>query len=353
MKTNGELIHDLIRREGFTYVVAVSFDWTLYSKKKVGVQYLQDHGVPVQITSPREAPLWLRAVDDPEHTLVYMVSYFGHRTYQTHRAIAMYGYRYLGRYMGLLPAPTRKVLPSFGSAKAWALLRAADIVKRYPYIFGVTPADYLIHGGRQSHFNVPYPISPDTQYINGHAEDYDRYIELMRGERIEPREPTAVFLDGDDFHHPDLHLVIGRTDHQVWEEAYFAQLRRFFDMIEYRLGVRVIIAAHPLTTTLNRAKFGNREVIQGRTAELVMDAKVVIAHYSTAINLGVIFGKPILLITDRNYERSWMGPHIEATARALNKDPVHIDGEVFDCDALKVDHAAYRRYMNEYIREDL
>ena len=353
-RTNPELIYDLVKLEGFTKVLAVSIDWTPTQRERTGINYLIERGIETITTSPDNAICLLdHPSTDPEHTLVYMVTHFSLWTYPVHRVISRKGFRCLGRYMGLLPVPTRRVRPSLGSAKAWAAQWISEFMMRHPARFGVSPVDFFIYAGRRVRNNPPFPVGPDTRYIVGHTGDYDTYIELMKNPCAAPGERTAVFLDSNDFHSPDLPRL-GRDAGFPWEDRYFARLRTFFDYIEAALGVRVVVAAHPLEATLDRAKYGGREVIQGKTGELVMNASLVIAHYSTAINLGVILEKPIIFLTDVDYKKAFMGPMIEAMAWELGTVPLRIDTPLKDWDLeslMKIDHDAYRRYTDEYIKE--
>jgi len=138
--------------------------------------------------------------------------------------------------------------------------------------------------------------------------------------------------------------------------AYFSNLRRFSDHLERELGVRVVIAAHPLAqyTPEQKAHFGAREVIQGRTADLVRRCRFAILHASTAVNLAVLFEKPVLFLTDHQYERYVVGPYVEAISKELGKKPIYLDEPLpTDWDEqLKVDRGTYHYYKRSYIKTE-
>jgi hypothetical protein len=225
----------------------------------------------------------------------------------------------------------------------------------YPSL-GIQPARFLLVGGQRSYESPPYPVDLHggrTRVIPLHSHDYDTYLQVR--DRVIPDDSTfAVFIDGNDFYHLDFRYIGERIP--SWLEAYFSSLRAFFDHVEKTLQVRIVIAAHPSSqyTDEQRAHFGDREVIRGKTAELVRQARVVILHASTAVNFAILFEKPILFITDHNYEKYPLGPYIEAIAEELGKKPIYLD-EPLLIDwkkELTVDSTVYHSYRHSYIKMD-
>ena len=51
-------------------------------------------------------------------------------------------------------------------------------------------------------------------------------------------------------------------------------------------------------------KFGNREIITGKTAELVKDAKLILNHDSTSFNFVALWKVPMIFITTDQIERA-------------------------------------------------
>ena len=238
-----------------------------------------------------------------------------------------------------------------------ALRRMADfLILRYYSLFGVEPAGICLYGGETSLRGIPYPVDIEegkTVCLPLHAFDYDTWLG-MGNSATSPDEVFGVFLDGYDFYHLDLRRM--GEPIPPWVEIYFSNLRTFFDHVEKTLGVRIIVAAHPLShyTAVQRTHFGERKVIQGKTAELVKRCRFVIVHASTAVNLAVLFQKPIIFITDHNYEKYPFGPYIEVMADELGKKLIYID-EPLDIDwgrELAVDKAVYYSYRRSYIKSE-
>jgi hypothetical protein len=210
----------------------------------------------------------------------------------------------------------------------------------------------LLAGGVLPVHSTPYPLGDTTRIIWIHALDYDRYLAL-RGRAFTPESDVAVFVDGYDFHHPDLSRC-GECPYP-WEAAYFARLRQFFDSLERAWGMRVVIAAHPLARYDRPDEFfGNRPVIQGRTAELIQQGGLTLLHASTTVNYAVLFRKPVLFLTDKNYRSHVLGPYIESMAAKLHRPLVSLDQPLsFDRKGvMQIDARIYREYQNHYIKKE-
>jgi hypothetical protein len=273
------------------------------------------------------------------------------------RSLSRRNLRYAVRVTDTLPKARRFSDPFTLEAPRRALYFIANkLLLRFYSSLGVQPARFLLAGGETSCQSPLYPIDfqgGKTQLVPLHALDYDTYLQV-RDRDIPDGDAIAVFLDGNDFYHLDLRYMGQAVP--SWIETYFSNLRAFFDHVEKALGVRIVIAAHPLSqyTPAQRACFGEREVILGKTAELVKRCSFVIIHASTAVNLAILFQKPILFITDHNYERYPPGPYIEAMAEELGKKPIYLD-EPLTIDwgrELAVDKAVYHSYRRSYIKMD-
>ena len=254
-----------------------------------------------------------------------------------------------------LPAVRRYANPFTKDAPIKAFHRGLNrLILRYYMYLGVEPARLLLAGGEKSCRSPPYPVdlkNGRTRLVALHALDYDTY--LQEKDRSQPGDDSiAVFLDSDDFYHLDLRRM--GVPIPPWVETFYADLRAFFDQVERARGVKIVIAAHPLSqyTPGQRAHFGEREVILGRTAELVRRSRFVITGPSTAVNLAVLFGKPVVFVTSHDYESYPFGPIIEAMAGELGKEPVYLDEPLkIDWDReLTVDGGVYHSYVRSYIK---
>ena len=234
--------------------------------------------------------------------------------------------------------------------RAGQISLSRSIMTRLPQSWmGVRMPDYVVYGGRRS---------PDTNRLHGRktipiwAHSYD--YEIFRGlrEEITGQTNTAVFIDEYLPYHPD--LAVRGQEAPVDPDNYYACLRRFFDKVEATLGLEVVIAACPRADYDKRPDyFGGRRVVMFRSAELVAQSRLVIAHRSTAINFAILFRKPLILTATRDiYRHSSQTPYFDGLAAALGKSIQFFDDadDVDLSDPFAVDDALYERYVEDYIK---
>lgn len=204
--------------------------------------------------------------------------------------------------------------------------------------------DIIIYGGEIMR-PAPYEAA---RLVSAHALDYDLFLE-----KDEPRteEPYAVFVDQYLPFHPDFSVLKSRFP--VTPERYYPSLRDFFERLEARLGMPVVIAAHPRADYDQDIRhFGNRRVVSGRTLELVRRSSLVLLHYSTALNFAILGNIPMAFLSTDELELS-AGPIIAAMAAQVGRPVLNADKlpEDWDAGLLDVDTKAYAEYCRRYIKE--
>lgn len=208
---------------------------------------------------------------------------------------------------------------------------------------------FIIAGGKQYTRKLPCP-DRNTEIIWAHTLDYDIFLEA--GDTKTEKKDYAVFLDEYFPYHPDF-LV--KVIHSVClnPSKYYGGLNNFFKEIEHKSGLPVLIAAHPSSQyDLKPGCFEKREVMKGKTTELVRNARFVIAHSSTSVNFAVLYQKPIIFLTSDEINQTWYGNMIRNFASQFNKKPLNVDsGMEWDLAAeLIMDEESYQRYYTNYIK---
>ena len=184
------------------------------------------------------------------------------------------------------------------------------------------------------------------------SNDYDIYLEYMR-ETAQPvmSTETCVFLDEDHTNHPDFFLF-GLAPLSEFE--YISSMNHFFDCVESKTGLSVVIAAHPKSRfSSENHQYGKRAFIKGNTVGIVAKSKMVIAHSSTSINFPVLFGKPIVLVlTSQMKDRPEMVNIVKVFSGELGLDPVDVDS-ADEVDAFNIDldgQRDYEVYLHKYVK---
>jgi hypothetical protein len=226
-----------------------------------------------------------------------------------------------------------------------------SIVARMPKTWlGIPEAAYIVFNGRVSQRRNSM-AGAETIPILAHTSDFDIYLRHM-GKEPAP-ENQAVFIDQFAPFHPESRVL--KIKGAVEPERYYDSLRSLFDRIENELSLKVVIAGHPRADYQPLGDvFGDRKIVYGDTAGLVAKSRLVLAHFSTAIGLAIIFGKPIMLLTSRqlyNYH-PYHKYYYEGFSRELG-GPLHSldDPEGIDLSKLlTVNDDRYDEYIGKYIK---
>ena len=224
-----------------------------------------------------------------------------------------------------------------------ATLKQNKIVKNYDFIFSAGSEGYKTTG-------VGYQLDVTKgRVINVNYFDYDKYLDSLHGNPIIERA-YCVFLDEYLPYHPDVAITGIKT---VVADNYYMQLNKFFDFIENKYDLKVIIAAHPKAFKYKSDNpFDGRTIIFNRTCELVRDSEFVMTHHSTSMSFPILFKKPILFITSQA-QKILMSIYYELTfffGEYLNCQVIHFDNfESKEDFKFFVDVEKYDSYKYKYL----
>ncbi|QQT53205.1 hypothetical protein I6I98_23660 [Sphingobacterium multivorum] len=203
---------------------------------------------------------------------------------------------------GALPVSNRestweeKILKSLnpGTLARFAKNKYAGVLKRIGYI---KPYDIVFSAGNFGYLTVGIAADIEKRQskiiaINSH--DYDAALEnLSETPIIEGK--FCLFLDEYLPLHPDFKLLGIKS---VDADEYYATLNRFFDVIEEKYQLQIVIAAHPKAEMYkSKNPFNGRKVVFGKTSQLTRDCEFVLAHISTSQSFAVLNKKPVITLT--------------------------------------------------------
>jgi len=239
-----------------------------------------------------------------------------------------------------------KLLFEFFTRKLIVLSIKLNILYQKPCrIFGINDSVGVINCLKKYRMSAS-AITP----IN--SRDYDTYLEFMRDTSQEVTSTeTCVFLDEDHTNHPDW-VLFGRTP--LNELDYISSMNNFFDCVEEKTGLSVVIAGHPKSRfSSGNHPYGDRTFFHGDTVQLVAKSKMVIAHSSTSIGFPVLFCKPIVLVVTREFKnRIDMMHAVESFAQALGLIQIDVDAadEVAAFDIDIESPCDYKNYLHTYVK---
>ena len=179
-------------------------------------------------------------------------------------------------------------------------------------------------------------------------ETFTRTSQLIKKEK----EKYIIFIDDNLVSGSDFALlnIIPPVD----RDQYFAALNHFFQELENHFNAPVKIAAHPSSQNDHflSARMGGRTIVHNKTAELVINSYLVLAHASTAISFAVLARKPILFMTTQDINRSYLGLIANSMSQLLGSKIANIDGDysnLLNEKLFKIKEKRYEKYTKNFI----
>lgn len=168
------------------------------------------------------------------------------------------------------------------------LLKKFGVVKKYEVVFQAGDAGiYSIGYGSQIE-------SAKSYIVNVNSFDFDKFKENENAFRVIDNK-YCVYLDEYLPYHPDFEMFNIKT---VDPSNFYEKLNNYFDLIEKKYNVEILIAAHPKAEKYKKINpFNNRKIFFNRSAQLTKHSEFVIMHCSTSVSFAVLNNKPIISLT--------------------------------------------------------
>ena len=99
--------------------------------------------------------------------------------------------------------------------------------------------------------------------------------------------------------------------------------------------------------------FNKRKIIYKRTSSLVRNSKLVIGHYSLAINFAIFYKKPILLFLTQSIIDNGNDGYIKSFSKSIGINYYDISKENFSLskkDIFNIKINNYEKYIESYVK---
>lgn len=231
-----------------------------------------------------------------------------------------------------------------------AFVRPKSVISFLTKIFYNTKnveADYVVVGGIKSEQSLS---RINSKVILAHNLDYDLILNDKTSEHLE--SSYILFLDEDACYHPDyIHLGITPC---ASPKHYFSTMNEGLNAIAKIFSSEVVIAAHPRSDYKKKTDGFKFPIKKNTTYDLIKNAKLIVAHGSTSLQMAILFYKPILLVTTDELEDSWCSRTFKAFRSELGKSVINLDHfpvsrNLFD--ESKVNDAIYDSYIEKFIKQ--
>ena len=216
----------------------------------------------------------------------------------------------------------------------------------------IPKANFLMIGGSASLDSAKSKgfFNDDLNLIYTHSRDYDLFLENKENIKKSPFDDYILMLDEFAPYHPD--TLYSGNEPACKPETYYPYMNRFFNKIENQLNMQVIIASHPRANYDKiENPFDGRKIIRGETIELVKNAKLVLAHASTAINFAILYSKPLIFLNSSKFSHFYQHS-INITSKTLSKKAIDISNDIqFDfSDFFNFNKKAYNHFQECFIK---
>jgi len=198
-------------------------------------------------------------------------------------------------------------------------------------------------------------VGESKKVIYAHNLDYDLYLKIKNSIALE-KYYGVVFIDQNYCFHQDFDYIGVKSP--VSPEKYFPAVRHALTCISEQMDTNVCVAIHPRSKCANNSneEYRDIQIKRGITGQLINACQVVVAHDSTAVQLAVLFGKPIIFIsTDELENAEVLFGYCKTLAKSLGKSPINIDKNHDQIDWKKeigIDNEKYTSFRIKYIKTD-
>lgn len=181
--------------------------------------------------------------------------------------------------------------------------------------------------------------------------DYEKYKFKTHTPIIENK--YIVFLDTYFPYHPDLQYFDHFNKNQVTicADNYHTTLTKFFDFLETKYHMPVVIAAHP-KSAYSGNEFGKRKIIKYHTDNLIINASLILTQTSNAISYITLANKPVIFVMTNASNQIFRYKFMtQLLAKTLKKKTYNIDNiPDYTCiDDSQIENKTRLNYIYNYL----
>ena len=224
-----------------------------------------------------------------------------------------------------------------------------NLINLLVYFFQKDPK-YFFVAGKKCYQKIQEKFGKKkTIIIKGSSWDFSKIFFKIKTKRL-IKKKYCVYLDAPGPKFLSDSYLLKQKHHETVSFSY-PSLKNFFDIMEKKLNIEVVIAPHPKTKIKNNSSlFGFRKVIPDKTHKLIKNSDFVMTRSSTSLTYGVYYNKPIILFYTNEVflkEPYWNTINI---AKSLNINAININ----KLDKLnfnnfnKFDKKIYLKYLYNY-----
>lgn len=155
-----------------------------------------------------------------------------------------------------------------------------------------------------------------------------------------------IFFSRDD--------LIGQTDYKKIKDIdmYLAKLKKLFDNIEKKYKSKVVVACSD--KYIYKKNYFNRDIIYGKTHELISQSKLILGHRSSALFQALFNNIPVIFLKDKTFPLLRKIQIENFAKNFFNQSPYHLDDILFNINDIKINHDKkyYKRVLIDYFKSE-
>tara|TARA_B110000858_G_scaffold197289_1_gene258444 strand:+ start:648 stop:1853 length:1206 start_codon:yes stop_codon:yes gene_type:complete len=218
---------------------------------------------------------------------------------------------------------------------------------------------FIIYAGNKAKENTSFYNKNDLLEISAHSYAYNEFL-LDNNENDKEKDlPDSLigkkyilYIDEDVPNHKDPYYH-GFKKNLCEKEIFYKEIKVFFKYLENKYNCKVVIATYPRAEYNIKNNPYERIAYKNKTLALVKNSFLILQHNSTAVTFSVIFNKPIIFMTSRNYLFNYR-KSIESLAKELGTKTTSISKDNnYDYLNTSINEESYSKYFTNYITSNL
>lgn len=182
--------------------------------------------------------------------------------------------------------------------------------------------------------------------------DFENYLNIKKTDRL-IADDYIVFIDTYyPWHSESFFFGEAPQDIDDVAERYYKSMNEYFEMLEDKFNIPVVIAAHPYANYRERNPFKGRKVYYYQTDKLIKDCRAVCMHGSNAFSYVALFNKPVSILINSAIRGTFFGNMAELSAQKFHLPLYNTDNSMsldIRFDVMRED--LRMKYINKYLGE--
>jgi hypothetical protein len=160
----------------------------------------------------------------------------------------------------------------------------------------------------------------------------------------------VTYVDENIFYSRDLILHQNNSKKISNTNEFLNDLNKFFDLIEMKTNLKVIICCSKKHNKYDNNLFNKRKIYYGRTLEFISKSKLVLGHSSEALSQAIYNKVPVLCLRHKTFDFKRNFVIESKSTKLFNKNSIFIENYLENQNNLDLsfDKRFYKKILHDY-----